>query len=418
MTLKFNIVTDDGEETSVTAFVDGRTLVATKEHTTFDDIIKNLRLGADEAQVLELFDAGVAINARFNKVSERVSIRNGFVFFDNMKQNSVLSSAILTFFASGQEDFMALVNFMEKIEMNPNPHSREHLFRWLKVGRFGITPEGDIIAYKAVNRATGMNAMDASQFESIHNGPAIVDGYPVNGKVPNKPGTIIEMARDDVTFDPSITCSQGLHVADWSYAKEQMSGTYMLRVLVNPRDVVSVPNDHYDKKMRVCRYKVLDSVTTEDKTMLNVDRRLQLLTSHFETLQPRKPSVVVSKKAAKAAPVTPRTGGGAGAVAKKVAVKKAVPAATNAAAKVPSKMIKGAPKPPAPPAPPKLPKFYEEFTKENFASLPYVKLVWLAKQWEIKPVDRTTAAHVTALVKAAKLRIKKVSRPSDKTKTA
>jgi hypothetical protein len=37
----------------------------------------------------------------------------------------------------------------------------------------------------------------------------------------------------------------------------------VLEVHVNPRDVVSIPDDHQDAKMRVCRYVVIGEVTAE-----------------------------------------------------------------------------------------------------------------------------------------------------------
>jgi hypothetical protein len=415
-TLKYNIVTDDGDPSSVTIFpAGGKSQVATREHPNFPLILQKISDATTEQEVIDLFDVRSAVEGRFNKVSDRVSIRGNFVYFDNMPQEGVLVDTILQFHYAGSDDFMSLVNFMEKIELNPNPNSRENLFRWLKSGRFSITPDGDIIAYKGVNRKTGATVVgegDANdEYLSTRSGPAIVDGNPhKSGRVPNRPGVIVEMARNEVTFDPYLTCSHGLHVADWSYARGM--GDAVLMVLVNPRDVVSVPTDHGDKKMRVCRYKVLKQVDQEDQNMLHVDAALHTLTARMPEWKPaaqlvRAPEKKASKKAApwkapakkkaavkKAAPKKP-----AAKAAPKVAVKKAATKAPTKKAPATVKKI----------AANKLPGVYEQFTKAEFASLPMKKLQWLAKQWEVKPENRTADAHVAALTVEAKKRMKKAN---------
>jgi hypothetical protein len=428
MTIKFNIVTDEGEPSSVTVFPEGRMpLAATREHPNFTAIMEQITVsGKSEDDIIGLFDTAIGLNLKFNKVSDRVSIRSGKVFFDNMETASVLTDAIIRFYLAGHDDYMSLVNFMEKIETNPNPNSREHLFRWLSSGKFSITPDGDIIGYKAVNRRTGQTVVRSGdprdEYESIHAGPAIVDGEPVKGHVPNNPGVIVEMARNEVTFDPHQTCSTGLHVADWSYAKNTMGGHAMLMVLVNPRDVVSVPTDYGDKKMRVCRYKVLAAVTQEDTEMLHVNRELQTLTARMPTwVAPKQITKSTEPRGVKKVAAKVKK-----AVAKKTAPKKAAASlAPTTATKAPPKVTKAPVKKAAPgkkapakkaPAtkvtkPVKLPKYYEQFTLENFATLPYLKLQWLAKQWEVTTTGlRTAAALSKALHAEAQVRLAKTGR--------
>ena len=414
-TLKFNIVTDDGEPSSVTVFPPGRApLVATKESKNFATIIRFLtgeETASDEESIYGLFDLQPSLNAKFTKVSDRVSIRGGQVYLDNMKQDGVLADTIIKFFLAQHDDYMSLVNFMEKIETNPNPHSRENLFRWLKNGRFSITPDGDIICYKGVNRRTGQDTRD-EYYQSVTAGPAIVDGQPMTGHIPNDPGVIVEMPRNEVTFDPNQTCSKGLHVAEWGYASGFGHTGITLMVLVNPRDVVSVPSDSNDHKMRVCRYKVLKRVHAEEQQLLHVDTALQTLTARFVEYVPGQGQLVrgkgatkrgVKKAAAKVKKVAKK------AVAKKV-VKKAV-AKKNAPAKAAPKPTTVAKKGPA------LPKYYEEFTVEDFGKLPYTKLQWIAKQWDVSIKGaRTASALSVALVAEGTARIEKARSYRDKTK--
>lgn len=412
---KYNIVTDDGDASSVTFFPDGgKPLVATKEHPNFAAIVAGISGATDEPTLVGLFDTAIALTGKFNKVSDRVSIRSGKVYFDSQPVESVLTEAIIRFHSAGSDDFMALVNFFEKIEQNPNPNSKENLFRWLKSAKFSITPDGDIIGYKRVVRDRGLSTQDEC-YKSTASGPAIVDGEPhLTGQVPNRPGVIVEMARNEVTFDPHQTCSHGLHVADWSYANNgPMGGTDTLMVLVNPRDVVSVPVDYHDHKMRVCRYKVLKKVTSEETAMLHVDSALQTLTARLPEWKPA-PAAPIKKSS------TPRKAiKKAAAIVKKAAGKKAA-GPIKKAAPAPAKkapVVKAAPKQTT--TTKALPKYYEEFSQADFQKLSFAKLQWLAKQWEIKIKGaRTAAAHELALAKEAKKRYAKATSTKTKTKVS
>ena len=70
------------------------------------------------------------------------------------------------------------------------------------------------------------------------------------------------MERGQVDADRERTCSFGLHVAAFSYASN-FTGGILLEVEVNPRDVVAVPPDYNQQKMRVCRYRVLRRAENE-----------------------------------------------------------------------------------------------------------------------------------------------------------
>jgi hypothetical protein len=93
---------------------------------------------------------------------------------------------------------------------------------------------------------------------STQAGEAVVDGVTVTGYIPYPVGAIVEMPRGQVVHNPSEACSHGLHVGTFSYAKSYANSGKMLEVHVNPRDVVSVPNDAGGQKVRVCRLYVAD----------------------------------------------------------------------------------------------------------------------------------------------------------------
>lgn len=253
--MRHNIVTD-GNGGSVTVFVNGQLLVADSNHPNYRAIVEAV-LDGDES-VVALFDPSRTVAERFERLSERVAVSGGHVFFDGDEVNDALTEQILRFMEQGVEDWQPLVNFYEKVAQNPSEHSRENLYRWLNAtGGFTITPDGDIVGYKGLR----------ADRTSVHAGPAVVNGEAVNGHVPNEEGSVVEMARSKVNHDPSVGCSTGLHVGTWDYASRFGYGV-TVKVHVNPRDVVSVPTDCSDAKMRVSRYVVAEPAQGVDNRAL------------------------------------------------------------------------------------------------------------------------------------------------------
>lgn len=247
--MNYSLMTVEGRK-SATLFHDGNLYVADDTHPNWAQIEAGLR-DADP-NVVDKFDVSRAVSRRFEKYSDRVSVANGKVYFDGDPVDNALTQQIIQFLEAG-EDFGHLINFYENIAANPEQHSREQLFTWLQAtGGFTITDDGHFIAYKGVRK-------NGAEYESINRGKAIVDGEVFEGSIPNYIGAVVEMPRSEVVFDPQTHCSIGLHAGSWSYASGFAQGA-VLSVKVNPRDVVSVPNDHGYAKLRTCRYEVLDVV--------------------------------------------------------------------------------------------------------------------------------------------------------------
>lgn len=153
--------------------------------------------------------------------------------------------------AGDDRGWRALVAFLEKVMSNPSEHSRTQLYDWLRGRPFSITEEGDLVGYK------GVESDSEGGYQSLHAGPAYRNGEWLEpGKVPNAVGDVIELPRSAVTADSFVGCASGLHVGTYAYAEGYSRDGAMLKVLVNPRDVVSVPTDANAQKVRVCRYKV------------------------------------------------------------------------------------------------------------------------------------------------------------------
>jgi hypothetical protein len=253
---QYSIIEQDGEQ-CITVFAPGETpKVADSSHPNFSAMVEKAKAG--DIDVLDLFDVEKVIRENFTRLSERVLVRNGRIYFDGNELDNAITEHILRFLDEGgaDGDWSPLVNFLEKIQDNPIEHSREQLYRWLASHKFSITHEGDIVAYKGVKRITDEDA--EHEFESVYGGHAIVDEVEVHGSVPQSIGSVVEMPRTEVAHNPREACSSGLHVATFSYAKGW--GEVVLEVHINPRDIVSVPNGEAEKA-RTCRYYVEDVVT-------------------------------------------------------------------------------------------------------------------------------------------------------------
>jgi hypothetical protein len=159
------------------------------------------------------------------------------------KQNDAVDPIVRDYLEEFLEKGLSLeplVKLAANIKKVADPFVRDQMVRFLRCSKFPITDDGCFIAFKRVKEVEGK----------------LLDIY--TGKIPNNVGDSPRMAWEDVTKDPHTTCSAGLHVGAWGYMGV-MSGDVTLAVKVNPADVVSVPYDYQDQKMRTMGYTVVAS---------------------------------------------------------------------------------------------------------------------------------------------------------------
>lgn len=250
-----HVRTEDGRESLTVFMPTGAPVVATGDHPKFAELLSAAQGDGGAEDLRNLADLSNIVAAHFDTLSERVSVANGRVYFDGDEIDSTITQQIKRCLDDPNVgDWKPLVLFMENVAANPDKHSREQLFDWLRDREFTITQNGCFIAYKGVTSADGV-------YVSISRGHGIVNGESHTGQLPNFVGATVEMPRSDVQHDPSRGCHTGLHVGTHKYA-EGYNSAALLTVLVNPRDVVSVPTDCNAEKMRVCRYVVQDDDPT------------------------------------------------------------------------------------------------------------------------------------------------------------
>jgi hypothetical protein len=247
--MQFTLVSH-GTNKNLLVNIDGENYVADQTHPNFAALLQ-AAVDGDEQALVDSFNVAAAVADRFERLSERVTVNGNSIYWDGDAIDNSLTRQVVRFLDEGLDDWEPLVRFFEKVMQNPQEHSREQLYRFVEGNDITIRNNGDIVLYKSV-------CSTDDGYKSIHSGRAIVNGEVKTGQIPQQIGDVVEMPRSGVAHDPSVACHTGLHAGAWEYVKS-FGGNVKLKVAVNPRDVVSVPNDSHSQKVRVCRYTVLDA---------------------------------------------------------------------------------------------------------------------------------------------------------------
>lgn len=176
------------------------------------------------------------------------TLKDNEVLVEGKPVNTFLGNKIVKFANEGLP-VEPLVKFAANLAKNPSYRAVNELYQFLEKNDHPLTENGCFIAYKKVKE----------DFKDVH-----------TGKFDNSPGQTLKMPRNEVNEDPNVTCSHGLHVANFEYASQFYAGGIMLEVEVNPEHVVSVPVDYNNAKIRTCQYKVIGVVDSELSQNLRV----------------------------------------------------------------------------------------------------------------------------------------------------
>ena len=223
---------------SVVVNYNGETKVVAASDRRYAKILKAIKEGELEI-IPSLMDLGAALES----VNAQLLRQGDSLYLDGELLNESLTLRLLNFIDNGLPcDY--LIKFIRKLRLNPSFNSRNMLFKFLENNGHPITQDGNFIAYRGVTAG----------FKDVH-----------TGTFDNSVGSTCSVPRDSVDDNPNNTCSSGLHVACFEYAKGFGSAT--VEVEVDPKDVVCVPTDYNGTKMRVCKF----TVKAVSKAMLNQD---------------------------------------------------------------------------------------------------------------------------------------------------
>lgn len=220
----------------------GKTEVISRSDTRFQRVYEAIKEGRFD-------DIPALVEIEMHLEGTGLELRDGLLFDGDSALPEALNKRILAFRDEGLP-YKHLLQFWDNVKKNPSFNSRQMLFAFLEHNGHPITQDGCFIAYRGVTE----------DFKDKH-----------SGKFDNSPGSICEMSRDQVDDNPNNTCSHGLHVACFAYAKD--FGSKLVEVKVNPTDVVAVPTDYNGTKMRVCKFEVVQEcqgIRTE--TLYNPDK--------------------------------------------------------------------------------------------------------------------------------------------------
>lgn len=146
--------------------------------------------------------------------------------------------------------YQPILNFWGELRQNTSFSAIHRLFDCLDANHHPLMEDGRFMAWKRVR----------ADLKDIH-----------SGKFDNSVGSIVKVRRNQVDENMDQTCSFGLHVSSYNYAKNHYGNDQtdvLLEVAVNPKDVVAIPRDYNSQKMRVCEYEVLGIVQEERKEKL------------------------------------------------------------------------------------------------------------------------------------------------------
>jgi hypothetical protein len=241
---KTYIITQKG----CTIHIDGQTFLFNHSHPNFTAAVEAMK-AKDWDKIPGLVDIPTFVK----KISDgKLEVRGDDIYLGDEKLPTSYVVRKLAGMSEADEGYAPLAKFIENLMQNPSQAAREELYQFLEACNLPLTPDGCFLAYKRVR----------ADYTDCH-----------TGKMDNRVGNIVWMSRHLVDPDRHRTCSQGLHVCSRSYL-QHFGGARTIVCKVNPRDVVSVPADYNDSKMRVCRYEVVSEINERDgvKAEAKLDR--------------------------------------------------------------------------------------------------------------------------------------------------
>ena len=204
----------------------GKTLTVSDTDQRYEDVLEAIRNGE-----LDNIPAIVEVERAFEGTG--LELKEGLLYAGNQPIPGELNARILQYKEKGIP-YDSLLKFWENLKLNPSYNSRMQLFAFLSHNGHPITEDGCFIAYRGVT--TDFLDQRTRTFD-------------------NSIGAVCKEDRALVDDNPNNTCSKGLHVSCYEYAKN--FGPQLVEVKVNPKDVVCVPVDYNGTKMRVCEFEVV-----------------------------------------------------------------------------------------------------------------------------------------------------------------
>lgn len=284
-------------------------------------IAKRLQLEKDQQAVIAKLDVEPDKEKRLKK-AKRIADISGLFEYDEegmtylkgfrIPMNGTLVDALLEAHYNPASRFTvsSLINFWKFLLLNPDKHVRTGLFDWIKTSTFAITEDGNIISYRNVDvksRSTSKKLDDfiseswakVKRWKKSPSNYVVVktdDSFGISEAIKyDGSGTLlgnldylftkecvvgdetiytdnythtmeillgkpVSMPRNECDNDPNSSCSRGLHCKSKRYGLQL--GSDVIITLVNPYNVVAIPNGEFEK-FRCCEYLPLAKAEIE-----------------------------------------------------------------------------------------------------------------------------------------------------------
>ena len=236
------MITYSKTDNSIVVMIDFMPKTIPASHPNFHTIVAMaMDPETEEQDLVPLIDLPKPVN----QFSENIKIKNGQLFYKGYPVHSTLSTMILDLIDEQRyEAAKPYELFLEYAFANPDPRAATDLFDWVVNTGLPITPDGHILAWKAVRH----------DLYSIHTGSGVSKYY-------HGIGCTVEMPREDCDANPNQTCSSGLHFAAADYLPHYAGGgSRIVAVKICPTDVVAFPVDYGWSKGRACKYTIVGEI--------------------------------------------------------------------------------------------------------------------------------------------------------------
>lgn len=239
---------------NITLYYRGESVTLLNSHPNFKLVKAELENGNDvtafEIANNKAFKESVETE-NMHHSDEVISIKDGVLYYNEHPIRGVLANKIISARRNElKREFKRLKGVLLNLMQNPSYRAVNELYGFLEANNIPLTDDGCFLAFKNVRE----------NFTDIY-----------TGKISNAIGKTVSMPRNLVDEDSTQTCSHGLHVCSSEYLPKfshSMNGR-TLAVKVNPRDVVAIPADYHNSKMRVCEYTVVEEIKTKNTKIVD-----------------------------------------------------------------------------------------------------------------------------------------------------
>lgn len=240
------IVSDNG----ITTIIGGRPYQVGTDHPQYDKILKTLKT-KDVDEFLRLYSPVSNLSkikeTEDFKVTEGLVVGHGSVTYRGHAIHNVVADRIIAMQSEGH-DIGPLTRFLEKA-LSLTSENLEALYLFMGNAGLPITNEGNVLGWKVVRE----------DWKDKH-----------SGTVDNSVGvTVPEIPRAMCDSNGNNPCSKGYHVGNLRYSGPdgyfycKGSKEHIILVEFDPANVVSVPSDSHQDKLRVTQYTVIEEFIPE-----------------------------------------------------------------------------------------------------------------------------------------------------------